>query len=1247
MALPVAERDDARARPARAHRAPAPGPAERVAYLALFLVLAAIVVFSSRGYFTPDIKPEVYLNPLRRLAYDLSAWQPDPQLGVGNYNNGLAPVSALTSALHALGLAPDVVARLLRLALLSLGAWGSVRFYRAVAGPSDVAVGRVTMAAVFLFNPYAVVGGATLAVLLPYCVLPWQLLALLRALQSGRGWRWPSVFALTFFAMSGMNVAAVPVLQLVSVPAVLVHARRTTGQPWPRLLLTLGRCLLLAVAVSAYWVVPAVVAYGWGSTVAGGSETVEGISSPSSFAEVLRGLGLWPMYGRNVVTGPWTPGFTVYLTNVAVVAASFVLVATAALAARVSRSRTRVLAVVMLASVAVIMVGVHPPGSPSPVGRVLTWIFANVPGAVALRTTNKAGAGLALALALLLALGAVRCGRGLTTHGTRLAAALCLGAVVVGASWPAFAGTSAIGRWKIPAYWTAAAADVDSGRTDSRVWFLPGQVLAHYRWNTEGPDDVNLSLVDRSSLLRTVLPVSSAETTNLLAGTDSALQEGRLGGSSLSAMAHYLGVDTVLLRNDTVWEDARGGRPAVIEPQVDGDPGLTLTTVFGRPGQNTATLLPGQDPDSDAYERLVEPLRVYDVAGVNPIVRSESTRGMVLVDGDGFALPALVNAGVLSDGQSFRYVGGVDPASFAEILGPDRRIVLTDSNRRRAADEHHLTNAYGPLVGPQVDVPTTRALYGPDTQTVATYEGIDGVTSTEFGSPFEVSPRGRPDLAVDGDPSTAWTFGAFGTASAQSLTVTLSTPRDLGQVTVDVGRQPGPVRIKALRLTAGTETRVTDVDVNGIAHFPLAGVTADRVRVSVAATSGDGFNLVGISEISIPGVRANRVARMPVDLARLASGLDESHRRLLAETPLDVVMQRERGTQQDADDEPLLQRDFTLPDDRQLRTYGIVRGDRSMTAPPAADADGCLTVATVDGAPLRVRLLESAVSTDRGVLFEGCRPVALSQGDHTVRPTAPWAVDTLVLRDLRGESVTRPGPVPETSVAHRTSTAITVATAPSAEPFMLVLGQSVDERWRATMDGSPLGPPSLVDGYSAAWEVTEPGAHVFTFTYGPQRVVVVTRIFSLAVLAMLLVLALRRAAPGVERPTPAWPRTAATAPSRRRRGIEALIIAVVVTGAGGLPLAPVGVVLAALHWARRPRPRTLLTASVVAFALVPVAWLLGNAGRWGEITPALVTDNPWPGRLAATALALLVVGVLDDDRELGLAGSTRPQGAAR
>jgi hypothetical protein len=59
---------------------------------------------------------------------------------------------------------------------------------------------------------------------------------------------------------------------------------------------------------------------------------------------------------------------------------------------------------------------------------------------------------------------------------------------------------------------------------------------------------------------------------------------------------------------------------------------------------------------------------------------------------------------------------------------------------------------------------------------------------------------------------------------------------------------------------------------------------------------------------------------------------------------------------------------------------------------------------------------------------------------------------------------------------------------------------------------------------------------------------------------------------------------------------------------------------------RSPHPRVLLRLSAVTMALAPVAWILGNLGRWGDVTPELVTGNPAPSMLVVTSLVLLLVG---------------------
>jgi hypothetical protein len=70
--------------------------------------------------------------------------------------------------------------------------------------------------------------------------------------------------------------------------------------------------------------------------------------------------------------------------------------------------------------------------------------------------------------------------------------------------------------------------------------------------------------------------------------------------------------------------------------------------------------------------------------------------------------------------------------------------------------------------------------------------------------------------------------------------------------------------------------------------------------------------------------------------------------------------------------------------------------------------------------------------------------------------------------------------------------------------------------------------------------------------------------------------------------------------------------------------------VAVWHLVRPPAPRVDILASAWLFALVPVLWVAGNAGRLGRVTTALVLANPAPGAVATGALALLVTGVWRD-----------------
>src|SRR5439155_16955226 len=80
----------------------------------------------------------------------------------------------------------------------------------------------------------------------------------------------------------------------------------------------------------------------------------------------------------------------------------------------------------------------------------------------------------------------------------------------------------------------------------------------------------------------------------------------------------------------------------------------------------------------------------------------------------------------------------------------------------------------------------------------------------------------------------------------------------------------------------------------------------------------------------------------------------------------------------------------------------------------------------------------------------------------------------------------------------------------NAEPYYLVIGQGYDPRWHASMDGTLLGPPILVDGYSAGWIIGSPGPHSFVVWFGPQRFMNASLAVSLLTLVLVVVLLFRR-----------------------------------------------------------------------------------------------------------------------------------------
>ena len=792
------------------------------------------------------------------------------------------------------------------------------------------------------------------------------------------------------------------------------------------------------------------------------------------------------------------------------------------------------------------------------------------------------------------------------------------------------------------------------------------------------------------------------------------------------------------------------------------DPGLKFRGAFGEPGDGLV-----RTRDQPALELELPPLQRYEVSDGRDLVRTESAEGLVLVDGDGWALPSSVLAGLLPSQPPFLLTGASNLEDLSAVLGPRTRLVLTDTNRRRGVVPNRLTGAYGPLVPADADPGPTIALEGPDDQTVLRVEGAE-VTATMVGPLFGVNPSTAAENAFDGDPTTAWTFGDFGRAQGQSVSVRAPRPLRVDRIDLDVPPTTGR-RIAKLRVQADDGSHEVTVPSDGRVSASFPGRTAQRLTVTVTGVEGEGDNPVSIAEVSVPGLQVRRVARLPVATAQGMQALTGSARARLGQTPADVVLSRVRGTAAvDDDEEARLDRDFTSPDARQYRIYGLVRPDRGarddlldtlqgvtgdvvatsssrafgsptvrasrafdgdrntgwvpgravdgewldatfdqqrtvsrvvieqpeqaatwvseahlfadgrqvataklsrgrvevafpptrattlrlqveahegggfpnvseltidgvrVTSDPAGAADRCVPIGTIDDRPVRVRLV-GGVDGDGPRLVAGCEPLQLGSGEHRLRSLPGWTTDSLVLRDSKGEAAVPGTQGPDVTVDRQSPSSYRVRSDSARSPYLLVVGQNLNPGWRATMDGVPLGPPVVVDGYAMGWWVQDLGPHVFEVDYAPQAGSDVAMATSGGALILASALLLVPGRLPVAPASPAAPSAGHwTGGGRRRRRLPAWAgWLVFVLGCGvfaGLPGLVAGGGVAVWSLIRDPAPRTLLRLSVAAMALAPAAWVVGNLARWGEVSPQLVLANPAPSVLVVLSLVLLVVG---------------------
>ncbi len=436
--------------------------------------------------------------------------------------------------------------------------------------------------------------------------------------------------------------------------------------------------------------------------------------------------------------------------------------------------------------------------------------------------------------------------------------ALAVGGLALPGYLYGLAGSGSFGQ--IPSYWVSAANWLDAHAGHQAVLAVPGAAFGQYLWGSP-LDDVLEPLATVDWAERDLSTIGSPGNERLLDAIDQRLAAGD-GSAGLTEVLARMGVKYVLVRNDLSRSVLNGAWPARINQALATSPGISKVAQFGLP-------VGGAAPDDAAtnFDTPFPPVEIYQVAGAAPVATVQPAADTLRVYGGPESLLTLADEGLL----------GHRPVLLnSDSLGlPTAASVVTDSLRRRVRNFGELRTSYSPTLTTTQPAPTFEATAdytepGWDRYlSVAQYHGIRNVTASSSASDIAAVPAQwasglLPYAAVDGDMRTMWESGSWTGPVGQWIQIGFDAPADPGQIEVAFADQDalGPaVTQVAVSTSAG---QVTDrVQVTGrpqALRVPPGASGWLRITVTGLAARPDPAvgAQVGISEISVPGVRASR-----------------------------------------------------------------------------------------------------------------------------------------------------------------------------------------------------------------------------------------------------------------------------------------------------------------------------------------------------------------------------------------------------
>ncbi|MBJ7369780.1 MAG: DUF3367 domain-containing protein, partial [Ilumatobacteraceae bacterium] len=449
-----------------------------------------------------------------------------------------------------------------------------------------------------------------------------------------------------------------------------------------------------------------------------------------------------------------------------------------------------------------------------------------------------------------------------------------------------------------PKAWQEAGSLIDEiSGSSSRVLQLPGQEFGAYNWGFT-VDPALPTVTDAPIITRDLLPLGQPQVMDLLFSLDDFAQNQTLGARALSGTAKKLGVSSLFVPQDL--DTQRFMSADTTSLLADLDPGVSR--LFSS-GKSTTS--------------------VVKIAGSSV---ARTTNNAMVISGSGAGVVNAARHGLVND-SLLRYSADMTPQELSLAL-QSSPLVVTDSNRLQARHWRSSIDTLGysqdassPGVLSVVD-PSDRRLpifETSDTQsnTLVSQSGQVTASASSYGTPLSYWPETRPFFALDGDPLTAWTAGAY--ADPYGATLHLKSKKPLDHLKL-LQPQNNPNRWLNLIVVSLDQKTWTEVPMTQESRTTGQIVTLSQPATDVFIALIGLDWLKGTQQASLDGVGFAEVidnqsftteeTLLPSDATSVAS----------AATPVSIVMSREQASPQRwwrSDPELLLNRTFKLASPQQ------------------------------------------------------------------------------------------------------------------------------------------------------------------------------------------------------------------------------------------------------------------------------------------------------------------------------------------